>query len=216
MRYLFIGVLFLLAHSSANAALLYDNGVAIGDSNRCAETSGRCSGEWALFDDFTLSNSSTIEAISWTANLYGGSSDYIGSNISIYDADPVFSGGSLLFSISSLGTLSANSLGGNFFDITVNSLSETLMAGTYWLGMQNDTLANYGTIARSSSFLNATQWQNDGAGFRFSGQPELSFRIEGQQLSTVPAPAAVWLIGAGLIGLIGMRKKSPKAVALSA
>ena len=35
-------------------------------------------------------------------------------------------------------------------------------------------------------------------------------------LSPVPAPAAIWLFGSGLIGLIGMRKKSTKLSELSA
>ncbi len=35
-------------------------------------------------------------------------------------------------------------------------------------------------------------------------------------ISNVPVPAAVWLFGSGLVGLIGMRKKSSKITALSA
>lgn len=35
-----------------------------------------------------------------------------------------------------------------------------------------------------------------------------NIRLSGNATSTVPAPAVVWLFGSGLIGLVGMRKKS--------
>ena len=38
----------------------------------------------------------------------------------------------------------------------------------------------------------------------------------GANVSTVPVPAAIWLFGSGLIGLVGMRKKSSKVSPLSA
>ena len=39
--------------------------------------------------------------------------------------------------------------------------------------------------------------------------------INGDVVATVPVPAAVWLFGSGLVGLIGMRKKSSKVATLS-
>ena len=49
----------------------------------------------------------------------------------------------------------------------------------------------------------------------FCSMGEIAFSAEDIVVSPVPEPAVVWLLGAGLIGLIGKRKK-PKLSALSA
>jgi hypothetical protein len=47
------------------------------------------------------------------------------------------------------------------------------------------------------------------AGPSLYGSESIDFiNIDGTQVSNVPVPAAVWLFGSGLIGLIGIRKKS--------
>jgi hypothetical protein len=195
-----ITAIIIMLSSLANAALLYDNGVATEDSGRCAETSGICNGTWTIFDDFVISADSEITSISWTANLYGGQSDYNSSNVWVYDNDPVFNSGNLLFAYSAVGTLTANSLGSGFFDITLGGLSEILSAGSYWLGIQHDTTANYATVASTGFSDNATQWQNGGAGARLSGQPELAFTVDGNAVE-VSAPSAIAILGLGLLML---------------
>lgn len=151
--------LVLGASSFANAGLIFNNGSAISDSSRCAETSGACSGTWTIFDDFTVTNDSHITSVSWTAILYGGISDYNFSNIWFYDNDPVFDAGKLLFSHSAAGIVVANSLRANAFDITLSGFSKLPTSGTYWLGIQHNTDTNYGTVATTGRTINATQWQ---------------------------------------------------------
>lgn len=199
-----MSALLLALSGLASAAVIYDNGVATGDSNRCAETSGACSGTWTIFDDFTLSADSEITSISWIANLYGGESDYNSSNIWVYDNDPVFNSGTLLFSYSSAGVVTSNALGFDFFDITLNGLSEVLSAGSYWLGIQHDTTANFATVAQTGFIDNATQWQNGGAGARFDAQPEFAFIIEGNAVE-VSEPSILALFGLGLLLLTSRR-----------
>lgn len=197
----------------ASAALLFSNGPATGDSSRCAEDSGACSGAWTVFDDFTLGSNSTITSISWTAVLYGGLADFNGARAWIYSADPVFGGGTLLATVAVQGANpTANGLGSGFFDLTLNT-SIDLTAGTYWLGLQHDTDNNFATVARSSTGTGAvaTQWQNDGAGFRNGNQPSLAFRIDGRELvSDVPEPTSIALAGLALSALVWSRKRSAK------
>lgn len=201
-----IAGLVLSVSGFANAGLIYDNGPAIADSDRCAETSGTCNGTWTLFDDFIVSNDSDITSVTWTTNLYGGLGDYNSSNIWFYDNDPVFGSGNLLFSYSDAGTTVANALGGNFYDITLSGFTETLMAGTYWIGIQHNTTSNYATVAMSGTSVNATQWQNGGAGARISSQPELAFRINGNS-TEVPEPSTLAIFALGIMGLASRRFK---------
>lgn len=204
-------ILFLSVANLSQAALIFDNGVATADSGRCAETSGACSASWSVFDDFILGSSSEITSISWTARFYGGISDYNFSNIWIYDADPVFAGGSLLFSTSSAGALSANALGADFYDIEISGLSLNLTAGTYWLGMQHDTTGDFATVAMTGVFDNATQWSNGGSGSLNDDQPEFAFKINGEpRITTIPEPITFVLFSFAIMCLC-LSKRNRKA-----
>lgn len=204
-------IVLLSTANLAQAALIYDNGIATADSGRCAETSGACNASWSVFDDFTIGSSSEVTSISWTARIYNGISDYNFSNIWIYDADPVFDAGSLLFSTSDAGTLSANGLGANFYDIEISGLSVNLAAGTYWLGMQHDTTAGYATVAMTGVFDNATQWSNGGSGSLNDDQPEFAFKINGEpRITTIPEPITFVLFSFAIMCLC-FSKRNRKA-----
>ncbi len=112
----------------------------------------------------------------------------------------------MLFSFSSAGSLSSNALGTNFFDITLSGFSTTLSSGSYWLGFQHDTTADFGVMATTGSIINATQWQNDGAGYSFDSQPELAFLIEGN-LVDVPEPSTLVVFALSLIALASRKIK---------
>jgi hypothetical protein len=51
--------------------------------------------------------------------------------------------------------------------------------------------------------------------FPSNGAEPASFEVA-NRLASVPIPAAMWLFGSGVIGLIGMRKRSPKSTLLPA
>jgi len=202
--------LFAALSLSAQAGVVYSNGPANGDSNRCAEDSGACHGSWVVFDDFTLTSATSINSIRWTTILYRGLSDYLGSRAWIYTADPVFGGGSLLKTIDlQLNAVTANGVRSDAYDIVISGLDIQLGAGTYWLGMQQDTNASYGTVACSSCGTgNGTQWSNDGTGFRNPTNHEFAFSIEG---SDVPEPAPLALFGLAALGLAASRRRKAAA-----
>jgi hypothetical protein len=79
-------------------------------------------------------------------------------------------------------------------------------------------------IACPNGFSGGNCGFSDASGFYLSNPPGIgvaagdglgnstfeSFNAGNWTLTTVPTPAAIWLLGSGLIGLIGMRKKSAK------
>ncbi len=114
--------------------------------------------------------------------------------------------------LSSVGTLPVETL----FNFATNSgaanISYINQFGTTFDGSTVTSAANDGQgIISLSGLFNSFSFDHDqGAQF--------GFVIERVVVNTspVPVPAAVWLFGSGLIGLIGMKKQSIKVSTLSA
>lgn len=195
---------------TAQAAPLYTNGPATEDSLRCAEANGLCGAEWTIFDDFTLGAPSRIESISWTAYLYGGAADLRSVRTWLYSGDPVFGGGKQLFALDAAPRVQASALGGNAYSVTVGQLNIALAPGSYWLGIQHDTLSNYGTVACANSCGGAysTQWGLVGGSveYRMDGVMDYAFSLDGT-VQAVPEPLGISLTFAGLLALALTRRR---------
>jgi len=155
-----------------------------------------------------VSSATTVTDIFWTSALWGGPSDLDGIRAWIYDADPVFGGGDLQHTIATqdgqpLGNATLNALYGFdlFFDLQLTGLSINLLPGTYWLGMQHDTISDQANVAcildGCGDTGNSTQWENNGLGPRNLRGNEYAFRLEGT-FAAVPDSGTL----APLVGLV--------------
>jgi hypothetical protein len=204
---------FLLAFqaSPAKASTIYinGNGVAEAESGVCSEDSGACVETWTVFDDFVVSAETTLTDIFWTSALWGGLSDLDGIRAWIYDADPVFGGGNLQHTIATqdgnpVGNVALNALYGFdfFFDVQLTGLNIILTPGTYWLGMQHDTISDVANVAcilgGCGNGGNSTQWDgNANPGDPVLNRKEYAFRLEGN-IAAVPDSGSL----APLVGLV--------------
>jgi hypothetical protein len=207
-------MLFLLPFAS-QAAPLFANGAPAGDSLRCAESSGVCGASWTVFDNFQLAAPSAISSVSWMAYLYGGTEDLAGVRAGIYSADPVLGGGQLLHAIDD-SALRVTPDQSGAYAVTLGGLNLNLAAGTYWLGMQHLTHADFATIACANSCGAgySTQWGtvDNAVMYRFSSTMDYAFTIEGraQPAATVsvPEPATLGLLLVAMLGAVMGRRRT--------
>jgi len=99
------------------------------------------------------------------------------------------------------------SIGGENGWYGASNQSWFLQAGTYWAAFevrQNDTY--WGSLPGSAinplgneAFLNSNGWN--------SSNLDLSIRISGDASSAVPEPTTMLLLGLGLMGIAGIRRK---------
>lgn len=78
----------------------------------------------------------------------------------------------------------------------------------------NDFLVSYSTLSSTSSSINSqmvtisnypdTVWQINGL---VTGRSNDTYRVWAAFTDSVPIPSAVWLLGSGLIGIVGIRRK---------
>jgi len=200
----FLGLFFILTVSGAQAALIYNNGLPDGQN-------GNEMTAWIQAEDFTFTASQTVTAVRfWALDLAGGAA-YQGSVVwQIYN-DNSGQPGALLASGSAAPpavVYQSTAYGPDYqFDFSIGS--QALLAGTYWLGLHNGPLT---TQNRAQLY-----WETTGFNGTFTGHEDIApftgaWFDNGQEhafqlFNQVPIPGAFWLLGSGLLGLAGLRRK---------
>jgi hypothetical protein len=204
--------LILAAPAAQAATLIYDNGAP--DSVAGLEMAA-----YLPADTFTLATPQTVTDVRFWAFKAVGYGDpdpgvYNGSIVWQIYADsggqpgitPLATG-----TVTPVGVYDHNTGQGLSYRYDFSITPQTLSAGTpYWLALHNGSLTEIDT----SNFVWETSNESSGLAVfdvpPFSGSwssvggYSFAFELYG---NPVPLPGAVWLLGSGLLGLIGLRKK---------
>ncbi|MCP3873157.1 MAG: VPLPA-CTERM sorting domain-containing protein [Desulfobacteraceae bacterium] len=161
-------------------------------------------GQWAVFSNqwvagqFTLNQAYTISDIEGNFRGDGGTLTMVvyGDSANLPDTNNEFLNGQITVSDTHPGANKWYSLSG---------LSLNLAAGDYWLAYEVRTGDTYnGSVSLfMPDPLDAYVYSTD-AGTTYTPGSSFALRIQGDP---VPIPGAVWLLGSGLIGLAGLRRK---------
>jgi hypothetical protein len=182
----------LLAFAAqANAALLVDTGTPSGAGFALAVDGN----DW-LAGQMHFNAATQINSIQ--AYLDGGNNGD-SFTIALYDNT-----GNLPGNVVNTAAATFNSTGWN----GASNLNWSVGAGDYWVAIEvqgSDTL-NFGAAPVGAPHPLSHTAFNPGSGYQLTSQP-LSFGVQVDG-TTVPVPAAAWLLGSGLLGLVGVARRS--------
>jgi hypothetical protein len=105
------------------------------------------------------------------------------------------------------GTLMTATLGANWFSDTAFAYTSDLLGFNTFDIVCNSVINDYlggGGCTEQESVIIALQ---DGG---FDGPTEKGYKSDGLAVTSVPVPAAVWLFGSGLLGLVGVARRRRK------
>ncbi len=206
----------------ANAQTVFYGGDFDGRDGLAAQVNGPAISNAVVFDNFTLSGTTTISGV-FGNFLDGGTQRGGGLYWEIRTGVSAGNGGTLVaggFSSSASSVATGNSgFGLNEYHYEAGVSSFSLGAGTYWLGVAVDggdgniynsttsgTNGVGGPLADGNSYFNSTTF---GANFQaasdFVGAPaDFSMGLRG---SSVPEPASMAALGLGALAMLRRRRK---------
>ncbi len=202
------GLLISSYPQAARADQLWTNGLAASITGTCDSSPDQCHGTsgWTVYDDFVVNDAVTIANFSFDSFFQAGSeSDYVSTNWSIWNFDPVMSiqfglGIGPVASGNAVATLSTDYSGAVVVtDFSINGLDVDLDSGIYWLGYSNvmeDNADNAYTVAvLSDDTTDLPEYE------QVSNDNTVTFNKDGNTVFTVnttPEPSAWALAGLGL------------------
>jgi len=209
---LFVCSVFSLSVTPVSASLLYQNPVETGINNGSCLFNTSCSLPYFVATEFTLGTVSTIDSVSffaWSEDIVPGTPTgvnwiILNDDESVPGPGPEFASGDN-FSYS----LGPPIVGTNFtayeYLVDIPDLAG-LSTGSYWLAFQliSDDGGTYWTNGQNSapSFFGPGSDNNWSVGLN---PPNPAIAVYGSP-SAVPIPAAVWLFGTSLAGLVGFSR----------
>ncbi len=180
-----------LMGSSVYAATIVDTG----SGTAFGSTWGLSGGQF-LAAEFSVTDATTITSIEgWLEDLGGSATIALYSDGGNVPGAELFSSG-----FSSTGAV------GDFIWMGLSGLSWNVSAGTYWVAYEvraGDTYS--GRMQGASTNPIITEAFYDGVSWAQFDALDIGVRVSGD-ISAVPVPAAVWLFGSGLIGLLGVAR----------
>ena len=204
--------------TTANAALVVPGGLSPGDKYHVIFVTSNVRdafptniNAYDIFVQSTADSAGIGGSISWRA--VGSTDDvlainHVGALFSDTSNIPIYNQNGDLVSASFDGLWDGGLDSAVGYDQHGNSINASVWTGTTGSGFAADRLGGASATFGSSFSQFGQSWMNTS---NFSTSNQLSIYAMSQELTAVPVPAAAWLFGSGLLGIVGMARRKKLA-----